>query len=279
MYRIGGCKMINQTRRSWERTYQLDIDHTAKAKLWKYIQHERQYHNTLVNELNSRLRVMSGELLSIKDHHEKLWGAVAYSGIKLKTLVKKPVEEWPAELRPFANLIVHDGKIAISERMQMIYDVAATDAAIHPEMRRAIAMEILKWVQPQAKSINTMLTNSTGQLSTPIHMLQPLSVENKRHIQLLGHITDISYDEEQRVSTVHLPYADYDIKIKNQDLTKTPHDNIVIRQNPNNTPTDSWVMTVKEGNGRYQVDMVDVVHRVSRKKPAAKINKPVSVKR
>lgn len=248
-----------QLRRSWERTYSIDIDPATKMQLWKCMDQERLYHNELVNQLNSKSRVLGNEILSIKDQHERLWGAIAQTKTRLSQIISMPVENWPEELQPFADIVVKEGRRLISEKAILVYDIAATDANLHPLMRKAIALEILRWVQPQVKQL-LGLNNSSGQMGSPVYMLQPLNPENKRHIQLLGTIAEIVYDESQNQSIIRIPYSQKDIVIHNQDLTKTPHDNIVIRQTPGreinaNTP---WQITVKEGKGRYMIDLVDV---------------------
>jgi len=246
-------------RKSWERTYNIDIDAVTKMQLWHCMDQERLYHNELVNQLNGKVRVMANEILGIKDQYERLWGAVAQSKTRLSSVARKPVDEWPEQLKPYHDLVIKDNKQLLSEKSMLIYDIAAVEANLHPLMRKAIALEILKWIQPQAKQL-LGLNNSSGQMSSPVHMLQPLSSENKRHVQLLGSIAEITYDEHQKQSTIKIPYSTKDIVIQNQDLTKTPHDNIVIRQVPGreinaNTP---WQITVKEGKGRYIVDLIDV---------------------
>jgi metal-dependent HD superfamily phosphatase/phosphodiesterase len=216
---------------------------------------------------------MSNEILNIKDHHERLWGAVAYTKTKLRTLVKKPIDEWPAELRPFAGMIVKDGKLAIDEKMLMIHDIAAYDVDLDPNMRRAIAMEIVKWVQPQARSISAVLNESTGRFATPVHMLQPLTTETKRHLQLTGNVVSVAYNAENNQSTVKIPYLVNAIVVKNQDLSKVAFDNVVLK--PSATNPNVWQLTAKEGTGRYQIDLIDAVYRPKRRtKPVA--NKSVT---
>lgn len=221
---------------------------------------------------------MSNEILNIKDHLERLWGAVAYSKTKLRSLVKKPVEEWPSELRPFANLIVKDNKLAIDEKLLMIYDIAAYDVDLDPNMRRAIAQEILKWVQPQARSMHAMLSEETlSRFAAPVHMLQPLTPETKRHLQLIGAVIAVSYDPELKQSTIKIPYLPHAIAVKGQDLSKVAFDNVVLR--PSATNPSVWQLTAKEGNGRYQVDLVDAVYRPKRRAKPAVDKKALSNKR
>lgn len=247
-----------QMRRSWERTYNIDLDSVTKMQLWHCMDQERLYHNELVNQLNAKTRVMANEILAIKDQHEKLWGAVAQSRIKLSQVARKPIEEWPEHLKTFHDLVVKDGKQLLSEKSLLIYDIAAAESNLHPQMRKAIALEILRWIQPQAKQM-LGLNNSSGQMGSPVHMLQPLNPENKRHVQLLGSMAEISYDESQNLSTIRIPYSSKEIVIRNQDLTKTPYDNIVIRQTPgrNVDANSPWQITIKEGKGRYMLDLVD----------------------
>ena len=258
----------NVIRRTWERTYHIDIDNATKINLWQCMKYERQYHNTLITELNGKLRVLSTEILNLKDNHERLWGAVAQTATKLRSVASKPIDLWPEDLRPFKDMIAKDGKLIMNERMLVLYDIAAADGNVHPQMRRSIALEILKWIQPQAKIMLGLSNSTTGQMNMPMLMLQPLDHNKKRHVQLLGTLASIAYDTVQRISTIKIPYSDSIITVKNQDLTKMPADNIVIRQVPGReiTITTPWQITIKEGHGRYMVDLIDITYDQPKRK-------------
>lgn len=256
-----------QPSRSWERTYNIELDNSTKKNLWSYMKHELHYYNTLVNELNGKIRVFPNEIANIKDQYEKLWSTIAQTGVDIRNLVKTPVDTWPESFQPFKNILVENGKILLDDKKMMLYAIPASKADIHPLVRRSIALEILKWIQPVAKSIEQS-SKHNGSLSGPLQMLQPLSIENKRHVQLVSNIVDLTYDPEKNVTLIRIPYSDKEISIQNQDLTKTACDNIIIRQVPNRTVNhlSPWQLTIKQGAGRYLLDLIDMSYRPNTKK-------------
>jgi len=248
----------SQHRRNWERTYRVDLDAVTKRNLRGYMGQELQYYNSMVTAFNSKVRVLYEEISAIKD--DRLWLAVAQTGQDLRELVKKPVDAWPDLFKHQANTIAKDGKLLLSDRTMMVYDIAAAKGIIHPMIRRAIAAEIFRWVQPQAKQLAMANESITGQMRSPLQMLQPMEIEHKRHVQLVGDVAQITYDAETKSSSIKIPYSPTCIVIDNQDLTKMPHDNIIIRQKPGVVPNEStpWQITIKEGTGRYQLDLTDM---------------------
>jgi len=254
-------------RRNWERTYRVDLDAVTKRNLHNYMGQELLYYNSMVSEFNSKVRVLYKEISDMKDQQEKLWLLVAQTGQDLRALSGKPTEEWPESFRSHANIIAKDGRFSISDRMMMIYDIAAAKAILDPNVRRSIAAEILRWVQPQAKQIGMANESSTGQMRSPLQMLQPMEIENKRHVQLNGDSARVTYDPERKATSIRIPYSKQEIVIENQDLTKMPHDHIIIRQKPGVIPKmdTPWQLTVKEGTGRYLLDLIDMVPYPKRK--------------
>ena len=247
-------------RRNWERTYSISPDVTTRRNLRAYMQQELNYYNTLVTELNSKLRVLYVEIESLKDHYERLWLIVSQDGVDLRALAKEPVDTWPEFLKPYAEYIVNNNKLLLSDRMMMLFDIAATKATLHPFIRRSIATEVLRWVQPQAKQIAESNLNSTGQMRSALQMLQPMEYAFKRHVQLTNGIAEFDYDPNSKATKIKIPYASQPIIVEGHDLTKTPHDHIIIRQKPGALPNEDtpWQVTVREGTGKYLLDVTDM---------------------
>lgn len=247
-------------RRNWERTYSISPDVTTKRNLRAYMHQELNYYNTLVTELNSKLRVLYNEIESLKDHYERIWLAVAQGGVDLRALAKVSIDTWPESLKPYAEYIASNNKLLLSDRMMMLFDIAATKATLHPLIRRAIATEVLHCVQPQAKQIAEANTNSTGQMRTALQMLQPMEYAFKRHVQLTNGIAEIDYDAESKSTRIKIPYSTQPIMVEGHDLTKMPHDHLIIRQKPGALPNEDtpWQLTVREGSGRYLLDVTDM---------------------
>ena len=249
----------NTYKKQWERVYSITLDAETQKSLWRAMAQELQYCNSLIVQLNGKIRVLGNEIANVKDQMEKLWLATAQAGVDPSTLARKDADAWPEPLRPFRDIIAKDGKQLISDRAMMILRIAASPADIHPVVRKAIAAEVMKHVQPQAKILNQSLESSTGQMRSPLHMLQPNELTYKRHVQLVGTAVSLSYDDSQRITHVHIPYSSKSIEIRGQDITQNPHDNIIIRQLPNQPVTSAtpWQIVIKEGSGKYLLDLVD----------------------
>jgi len=254
-------------QRAFERTYNIDLSEPDKKHLKSLMVQELNYYNTLITELNSKLRVLYTEIINLKDAYERIWINVAQTGIDLRQLAQKPVSEWPETFKPYAEQIAKNNRLVISDRMMMLMDIAATKANIHPQIRRLIATEIFKNIQPQARQIEELHSNSLGQMKNPIQMLQTKDFEFKRHLQLTKELTKIKYDKDLDSSFITIPYIDTEIKIEGHNLVKSQFSHITIRQRPGAPPTADtpWQITVREGSNQYMLNQVDMSYQ-SRKK-------------
>jgi hypothetical protein len=248
--------------RNWERTYNISIDTVSARTLRAYMHQEINYYNTLINEFNSKLRVLYNEIGDIKDQNERIWLIVAQTGIDLRTLISKPIDTWPEALKPYAESIVKNNKLLLSERMMLLFDIAASKSLIHPIMRKLLAAEVLHWVQPQAYLIAESNSHPTGQLRCPLQMLQTKDYAFKRHVQLIDSIIDIIYDQSRKSTFIKIPYLTVPIQIEGYDLTRMPHNNIIIRQCQGKLPDENtpWQLTVREGIGNYLIDITDMYY-------------------
>jgi len=250
------------SHKNWERSYRINLDNNTKRYLHGYMQQELKYYNSLVTGFNSKIRVLCKEIDGIKDQMERIWLAVAQTSCDLRTLIVKDASEWPEPLRLYRDTITDGKKLLINDRTMMLIDIAASKAILHLLVRRSIAAEVLRWVQPQAKQIADADESSTGQMRSPLQMLQPFDNLHKRHLQLSKDLTDISYDQQNRSTVIKIPYSSISITVEGHDLTKQPHDHIIIRQKPGMIPDENtpWLVTVKEGSGRYLLDLVEMTN-------------------
>ena len=256
------------SQRSFERTYNIDLNDNDKKHLKSLMVQELNYYNTLITELNSKLRVLYTEIINLKDAYERIWINVAQTGIDLRILAKKPLDQWPETFKPYQEQIAKNSRLLITDRMMMIMDIAATKANIHPQVRRMIAMEIFKNVYPMAKQIEELHTNASGQMRNPIQMLQPKEFEFKRHLQLTKDLTKIKYDKDTESSFITIPYIDEPIKIVGYDLVKSQFNHITIRQRPGSPPSadTQWQITIREGTGQYMLNLTDMSYASKKKK-------------
>jgi hypothetical protein len=247
-------------RRNQDRTYTIELTDKSKKLLIQTMKEELNYYNTLVFGSNSKIRTLVNEIDQIKDNYEKLWLAVAQTETDLRLLVTKPLDNWPEIFRPFSDMIVKNNRLIITDRMMILFDIAATKSNINSIMRRLIAMEVLHWIQPQAKQLAESDLSVTGQMRTPIQMLQPTDFMFKRHIQLISGLTKLTYNKELNQSILTIPYTSDALIIENNDLTKLPHSYFIIRQKFGEVPTSDtiWQLTVKENNSKYLLDLIDM---------------------
>lgn len=248
------------TQRPFERTYNIDLSEADKKHLRSLMVQELYYYNTLITALNSKLRVLYTEIINLKGAYERIWTNVAQTGIDLRQLVQKQVAEWPEIFKPYAEQIAKNNRLLISDRMMMLMDIAATRADIHPQIRRLIAIEIFKNIQPQAHQIEELHSNVSGQMKNPIQMLQPKDFEFKRHIQLTKELSIIKYDKDTESSFVTIPYIETPIKVEGYDLVKSQFNHITIRQRPGAPPAADtpWQLTVREDSNQYLLNQTDM---------------------
>ena len=251
----------NYQRRDRDRTYYINLDLPTKRYLCGYMEQELHYYNVLITEFNSKLRVLYSEIESIKDQMERLWLTVAQTGTDIRSLVSVEVNKWPEIFRPFKGLITDGKKLLINERMMILFDIAATKAIIHPTVRKSMAYEVLHWVQPQAKQLAESDNNSSGQMRTPIQMLQPTDIARKRHLQIPNDLIKFTYVPETSSTLIKIPYSNSNLVVEGHDLTKESHDYIIIRQKPGIIPNSatSWQITIKEGT-KYLLNLIDMAH-------------------
>jgi hypothetical protein len=248
-------------RRNSERTYNISVgSNTSKRNLISFMREELNYYNALVVGFNSKIRVLDVEIENLKENNERIWLAVAQTATDLRSLATSPIDTWPEIFKPYAELIVKGNRLIISDRMMMLFDIAATKANIHPLIRRLIAAEVLHWIQPQAKQIAESNLSTTGQMRSPIQMLQPLEYIFKRHVQLINGLVEVTYDTENGSTLLKIPYSNEPILIEGHDLTKMPHDHFIIRQKTGEVPDEStpWQVTIREGSGKYLLDITDM---------------------
>lgn len=260
--------MYDYDRRNIEKTFDLTISDATKRNLNGYMQEELKYYNTLVNGFNSKIRVLEAEFELLKDNYEKLWLDVAQTGIDIRSFANKPIAEWPDMFKPYANIIVSGIRFIVSDRMMILFDLAATKAIFHQSIRRAMAYEVLHYVRPQAKQIAESDANVTGQMKSPIQMLQPYLLLYKRHVQLINNIVETTYNEESGSTVIKIPYSKEPVIVEGHDLTKIPHNHFIIRQKVGDTPKidTPWQITIRKGIEKYLLNVTDSNPNIHKKK-------------
>ena len=256
---------------SWEKSYNINIDPVTKKHLKFFMANELAYYNTLITNATMRLRAFPEEVMELKEGYERLWNAIAWSGMNIRELAKIELKKWPNELRTAVpSSSTKNGKLNLSDRKMMLFDSISYQGKIHPSMRRAIASELFRTMIPQAEQLVQSQKNTTGQMRSPVHMLMPFEYPEKRHIQLTRDLIKIKWNPENRSTEITVPYTDKPLIVKDHNITDERFDMIVIRQQPNVEVNEasSWQITLLNTNHRYMMELTDQSLHMRRKRAA-----------
>lgn len=272
MHSKGGQMAETQsTRRNRDRSQNIELDSISKKHLKFFMEQELNYYNLLINNATIRLRAFPEEFVGMKDGWERLWASLAYHGRSIRELAKIDISKWPRDLRvSVPNVAIKGGKLNLEDRKMMLFDIVGIRGNIHPMMRRNLAVEVLRNMIAQAENLVSSQKSATGQMRVPVHILQPMSYPERRHIQLSKDTVEMHYDHETRQTIIKVPYTDKPLIAKDVNLTDEKYDIMVIRQQPNVETNEStpWQVTLLHSSHRYLLDMTDQNVYVKKKRAA-----------
>jgi hypothetical protein len=248
------------TRRNRERSQVIITDSVTRRHLKFFIDKEFNHQNQMISISTMRLRAFPEEILGLKDGFERFWNSLAFNGHSVRDLAKIPVSKWNKDLRnSVPSSAVVDDKLSLSERKMMLFDIASLNGGIHPSMRRAMASEILKTLIPQAEQILSSQKSATGQMRTPVQMLQAYQYPEKRHLQLTRDLVGMHYDSASGITEIKIPYTDKPLIAKDVNLTNEKYDLMIIRQTPNIEVSDAtpWQVDLMHTTHRYLLELTD----------------------
>lgn len=243
-----------------ERRFTIDLDQNSRRQLRYYMSQELQYYNQLVNAVNMKLRAFPEDFVSMKNSFEKLWTTLAASGQNLDVLANKNINDWPTELRnSVPTSVCKNDKIVLDTRKKMLLNMVAVAGQIHPLTRAGIASEVIKTTIPQAEVLAQSKKGDSGQLKMPLQMLVSYEYPEKRHVQLHADAVTMTYNAEQNHTEIKTPYTSTPLLVKNMDITKTPYDLMIIRQQPNVNVNDMspWTITMVQTTRGYMLNLTD----------------------
>ena len=247
----------------YQKTFEVETTKDIDNHLGYFIKQELGYYNTLVEQLGPRLRAFPQDLLSIKDREKKIWEACAEHAVPAQKLLDHPATEWPAHLRLFESLVYdQEGVPTITSAQANILSIAASPARLHPQVRKNISSEVLKYMLGQAESF--LASHKLEGFRSPMQLLNTHTLESKRHIQMPGSLVKMSYDEESNSTNVSTPYTKDPLVIQGVDITEARFNTVVIRASGSNPVGRKWFMDLKDSTSRYMLDLTDSFERRKR---------------
>ena len=145
------------------------------------ITEELRYYNGLVAGFSGPIRTMPDLMKSMTGRWEPLFADIAATGLDVRRY--KP-DTLPEVLKPFADLIFMDGKLAIDLRRLLLLDVGRVASDVNPLVRRAMAGEMLKAARDQAAAFANTLNREDQVYKFAVETLSPLDPKMKRHLQV-----------------------------------------------------------------------------------------------
>jgi hypothetical protein len=260
-------------RETWH--YEIQVEPEQKRTLKAYMEQERIYYNHLVEGLSGMTRTSPELINSMSEKREKLFGEIAYHGFKVRGKVERITgwgqfdKEVPESLRQFDDILFginkETGKRTLSGAFTLLMETAAEVGSIHPEMRRNMAIEMLRYHREQAKvrlqSKGTHWGQPDSEFKAPVFALDTCDINRKRHVQLTKALVEVGYDEEKGSSWVKTPYSTR-FWINGIDATSIEGWNmILVHQQPGilPRPTTPWFIEFRTTLNTYQVKYMDVV--------------------
>lgn len=222
------------------------------------IAEEIRYYNGLIAGLNGPQRTMPDTFKALTGRLEQAFGAVAASG--------KPVSSWradglPGELAAYRDLLFEDGKPRLDTKTRMLLDVAAVPAMLHPETRRAMAVEMLKAFREQSAALASTLHRADQVYRRAFETLVPIDARVKRHLQMPRAAILLGEDEE--ATLLRVPGVVEPLRLPRPPLTW----NIALLR----PEVSGWSLELRRESAPYLVRLLDpVLSRRRKAQPARK---------
>jgi hypothetical protein len=237
------------------RTFEIDVNRNVEHHLKYFINQELGYFNVLVEKLTPPLRAFPQVFMGLKDKERKIWEICAENAVDPQKLLDHPTEQWPEHLRTFASSIREpDGSPKISPAQITIMKIAAEPARLHKSVRRAMALEILKYMINQADTLHAGM--KTEGLRSPTQLLHTQSLDTKRHLQIPGDLIKVSFDQETNSSMVSIPYTVDPLRINGFDISDITFKSAIIRAPHPINGDGKWYIDFKDTGG-YSVTLSD----------------------
>jgi hypothetical protein len=260
------------------RSFYLDMSDKLGRDLSYFVGQELFYYNTLVNQLLPKLKAYPRDVLAFRDRDRVLWDSCAEHSIDPHKLVSHPFDTWPKHLQHMHKMIYDaSGQIKFNTMQLTICAIAATPARLPASVRKNMASAVMNYMVGQADvligamKVDEMI--AAGKMSegadimrVPLQVLQTHTVDSKRHLQIPRNLVKITYDSDQDVSNIIVPYSKQPIPIQNYDLRESNFRLMVLRAPHPTSVNQKWQIEFRDGNGLYQLNMTDYMERKKHKR-------------
>jgi hypothetical protein len=230
---------------------------------------ERAFYNFLVDGLTARCRTMPDLIAGMTEKRERLFGEIAYTAYDLRGVAfAKSKEsfkgEIPEKLKPFDDLLFGSGPDGryLNGNFALALGLAASHGAIHPQMRKNIALEMLRFFRDQAKirlGSKSGFGGENNAFKAPLQGLTILDDIKKRHVQVTKDLVEVGYDEESGNSWIKIPYTSK-FWVPGIDITNATNWNVaIIHQKAGQIPmaNDPWYIELKYAPNFYLLKYQD----------------------
>jgi hypothetical protein len=181
-------------------------------------------------------------------------------------------------LQPFTQLITGrdaTGKRILTDSHLIILEAAGGGGStagntngVHPEVRRNMALEMLRHYQEQSKIMTQGVPKSQREEFShraAMSFLESLDEIRKRHVQVPRSIVSVKWDEKEGHTTIRTPYTLKPIVLENFNLSEPGWNLMILHQQPGSmiTKNSPWLADFKKDSSGYLLRYVDQTNAYS----------------
>lgn len=248
--------MTTTRKNRW--SFEAVLDANDKVRIRGFVKNEIAYYNGLLAGFASRLRTMPEVFDEVP---EDFLGTIAQHGYSVRALTP---DNLPAPLARFRNMMFQDGRLALSDRVALLLDVVSAGAVLHPEVRRAMAVEMLHAHQRQAEGLSRTTNRVDQVLAAPVELLHPIEARIKRHIQLPKAAVLVSPDGR----SFQTRYNAKPIVLRPQGLPEDASWNLLVLRDDEQHGVGSWTAEFRQETASYLTRLTDVPFNTKKRKKA-----------
>lgn len=185
---------------SW--TYRVELPPADKMNLKKFVAEETAYYNAVVGGLSGPMRTIPDTLAKMTGRWETLVGEVAATGIDVRSIKPTAI---PVGLDRYRDLLFQDNRLSVDTKTMLIFDIVAQAGAVHPEVRRGMAIELVKNARDQSALLTAKINREDQVYRFAVETLTPHDYSTKRHVQLPRSVLAVEEGEDGQ-TTIRVPY-------------------------------------------------------------------------
>ena len=255
-----------------------EVSPVDKHRFTYFQKQEMQLFNALSEGLTSRVRSFPKQLLEYEKDYLALFATIAEHQIDIYEIWRKTLNSrnvvLDEKLQPFSSILVRDGRFILSEAHSLIMSLAASQAKVHPVVRKRMALEFINFYRRQAEFyITESVASKTGVSSfrPVIEFIEKLEDFKKKHVQIPKELVKFTYDAADEFTAISTPYNSNPIKIQiNLNETEFKWNYIIVKGSE--FDVEPWEVEFKQiaDSENYLIKYFDGRGQAPRKFGAAK---------